>query len=360
MIEIEKLKKVDASFHIQSMDEQVKKITTLCSFDQIQKGGIVLIKNKDYYKKFLNIYGDNEELDNIGFVFQESFYKSENNFSQFKELKHSQFFATVENVDLAMSRFSKLFYDEIRQNENALEDGRKTGTIKIHPTSSIANNVFLGENVDIASNVIIHAGCVILSNSKIDENSILYPNVTIYQNVSIGKNCRIHGNTTIGSDGYSYNYFKDEHLKVWHFGGVTIKDSVEIGSGTSIDQGTFSPTIIGEGTKIDNQVHIAHNCKIGKGVLITGQAGFSGSVTLGDYVSMGGCAQFAPGIVVGDYAQIGGMAGVTNDIPAKTVYAGHPARPIKEWLKSLATLRRFSLKPKKAKQSSELKNEITI
>ena len=79
----------------------------------------------------------------------------------------------------------------------------------------------------------------------------------------------------------------------------------------------------------------------------TGQAGFSGSVTLGDYVVMGGCAQFAPGVVVGNYAQIGGIAGVTSNVPEKAVFAGYPARPLNEWLKSIATLRRLSLKKEK-------------
>lgn len=351
MISVTKFKKADDSFHINSVNGQIKQITTLCSLDDLKEGGVIFIKNKEYYNNLVTKLKNDKTLSNLGVVFQESFYKTINSADQSKILDRFQFHATVDNVDLALSRFSKLFFDEINKKGNDLEDGRETGTANIHPTSSISKNVFLGENVEIAQNVTINAGCVILSNSKIGENTVLYPNVTIYQNIKIGKNCRIHGNTTIGSDGYGYNYYEGEHIKVWHSGGVLIGASVEIGSGTSIDQGTFSPTIIGDGTKIDNQVHLAHNCKIGKGVLITGQAGFSGSVTLGDYVAMGGCAQFAPGIVVGNYAQIGGMAGVTSDVPEKAVFAGHPARPIKEWLKSIAILRHISLK-----QNNKVKN----
>jgi len=347
MVTLENLKEAEGSFRIRSKQGDVKHVKTLCSFDQIDDGGIVFIKNKKYLDILIEKIASNDPLGKVGAVLQESFFKNENDAGRLEALDQFLFTATVESIDLAISRLSKLFFDEFAKNGNDLVDGRQTGTSNVHPTCSIAENVFIGENVEIAKNVTILAGCAVLSNSKIGENSYLYPNVSICRDVTIGKNCRIHGNTTVGSDGYGYHLYQGEHLKVWHFGGVKIGDSVEIGSGTSIDQGTFSPTIIGEGTKIDNQVHLAHNCKIGKGVLITGQAGFSGSVTLGDYVAMGGCAQFAPGVVVGDHAQIGGIAGVTGNVPARAVYAGYPARPLKEFLKSSAMLRRLSLGKKK-------------
>ena len=347
MILLKELKDVDPSFHIHSKEGYVEEVTTLCSFDRFHEGGIVFVKDKKYYRKLIDKLENARFLCKIGVVFQEAFFKANCADGQLEILKQFRFYATVESIDMALSLFSKLFFDKFNKEGDDLVDGRSKGTVKVDATSSIAQNVFLGEGVEIGAGVIIHAGCVILSHSKIGENTVLYPNVTIYRNVIIGKNCRIHGNTTIGSDGYGYNYYEGEHLKVWHFGGVLIGDSVEVGSGTSIDQGTFSPTIIGEGTKIDNQVHLAHNCKIGKGVLITGQAGFSGSVTLGDYVAMGGCAQFAPNVVIGSYAQIGGIAGVTGNVPEKAIYAGHPARPINEWLKATATLRRLSSKKKK-------------
>ncbi len=347
MISIEKLKEAESSFHICLKQGDVKHVKTLCSYDQIDDGGIVFIKNKKYLDILIEKIASSDSMGKVGVVFQESFFKKENDAGHLDALDQFLFTATVESVDLAMSRLSKLFFDEFAKKGSYLTDGRQAGTSNVHPTCSIAENVFIGENVEIAKNVTILAGCSVLSNSKIGENSYLYPNVSICRNVMIGKNCRIHGNTTIGSDGYGYNLYQGEHLKIWHFGGVTIGDSVEIGSGTSIDQGTFSPTVIGNGTKIDNQVHLAHNCKIGKGVLITGQAGFSGSVTLGDYVAMGGCAQFAPNVVVGKYAQIGGIAGVTGDVPEKAVYAGYPARPLSEFLRSVAVLRRLASKKKK-------------
>jgi UDP-3-O-[3-hydroxymyristoyl] glucosamine N-acyltransferase len=351
MVTLDDLKVADDSFHIHSKNVKDEEVSTICSLDQFHEGGLVFVSDKKYFNKLLDKLNNSGSPGTIGVVFQESFFKASCQ-DQSAVLNSFRFYATVESVDLALSHFSKLFYDEFAQNGNDFVDGRKAGLANVHPTSTLAENVFIGEGVEVGANVTIHAGCVILSHSKIGENTILYPNVTIYRNVIIGKNCRVHGNTTIGSDGYGYNYYQGEHLKVWHFGGVLINDSVEIGSGTSIDQGTFSPTVIGEGTKIDNQVHLAHNCKIGKGVLITGQAGFSGSVTLGDYVAMGGCAQFAPGVVVGDHAQIGGIAGVTGNVPAKAVYAGYPARPLKEFLKSSAMLRRLSLGKKKVTEAA--------
>ncbi len=337
---------LDPSFQIRSSKGNDAQVTTLCSLDQLHQGGMVFIKNKKYYKQLLDKLQKGTAINNVGVVFQDSFFKTIKTDEESGSLNRFAFYATVESVDLALSRFSKLFYDEFNAQGDDLIDGRKTGTAKVDPASAIAENVFIGAGVTIGAHVVIHSGCVILSYSTVGEHTVLYPNVVIYRNVHIGENCRIHANTAVGSDGYGYNYFKGEHLKVWHFGGVVIQDSVEIGSGTSIDQGTFSPTIIGEGTKIDNQVHVGHNCKIGRGVLITGQSGFSGSVTVGDYVVMGGCANFAPGVVVGKHAQIGGLSGVTGDVPEGATYAGYPARPLNEFLRSVATLRKLALENK--------------
>lgn len=354
MFTFDELKKVDPSFTVCSTKDKNVKVATLCSLDQFHPRGIIFIKNKKYYKKLVEKIEKGDSVSETGVAFQGSFYKTLDLAAEAKVLKQFLFTATVASVDMALSYLSKIFYDELMKTGNDIVDGRKNGTAKVHPASRIADNVFLGEGVTIGANAVLHAGCAVLSFSTIGENTVLYPNVTVYRKVTIGKNCRVHANTAIGSDGYGYNYFQGEHLKVWHFGGVVIKDNVEIGSGTSIDQGTFSPTLIGEGTKIDNQVHMGHNCKIGKGVLITGQAGFSGSVTLGDYVAMGGCANFAPEVVVGKFAQIGGVSGVTGDVPEGAKYAGYPARPLNEFLKSVATLRKLALKDKSEKTEAPL------
>lgn len=344
MISFDQIHEADMSFHVHSLKQMNGGVSALCSLDCFQNNGIIFIKNKKYYHSLLDKLKQGRSVENIGVIFQESFIKEINDSDKSKFLNQFRFYATVKSIDLAFSYFSKLFFNELNPNKGDLVDGRKTGSVRVHPTSHIADDVFLGDGVEISAHVILHTGCVILSKSKIGEQSILYPHVVVYQNVLIGKNCIIHANTTIGSDGFRFNYDQESHLKVWHFGGVIIEDSVEIGSNTSIDQGTFSPTIIGQGSKIDNQVHIAHNCRLGKGVIICGQSGLAGSVTLEDNVVLGGAVNVAPNVKIGKGAQIAGMSGVTGHVPEKAIYGGHPARPLNEWLRSSAFLRKASLK----------------
>lgn len=263
---------------------------------------------------------------------------------ELSEMGASFFYGSVDHVPLAMSWLSKPFYDEKVKEDNDEVDGRQLGTCEIHPSATISQNVFLGANVKIGAHVKIYPGCVVSSHCRIDDHTILFPNVTLMPRTELGKDCRIHSNTVIGSDGFGYNYHEGVHHKLWHMGGVRIGNNVEIGSNVSIDQGTFSPTILGNGVKIDNLVQVAHNCQLGDGVILCGQAGVAGSATLGAFSVFGGAAHIAPDVVVGAGAQIGGMAGVTGNVDDKAAVAGFPARPVREWLKSMAQLRKLAVK----------------
>src|SRR3989338_4817750 len=232
MFPLNRFVSLDSSFQVRSSKGKDAQIATLCSLDQFHQDSMIFIKNKKYYERLLDKLENGMALNNVGVVFQDSFFKSIKADEESGALNRFAFYATVESVGLALSRFSKFFYDEFNALGNDLIDGRKTGAAKVDPTSAIADNVFIGADVTVGAHVVIHSGCVILSYSTIGENTVLYPNVVIYRNVTLGKNCRVHANTTIGSDGYGYNFFQGEHLKVWHFGGVLIGDSVEIGSGT--------------------------------------------------------------------------------------------------------------------------------
>ena len=156
----------------------------------------------------------------------------------------------------------------------------------------------------------------------------------------IGNSCRIHSGTTIGSDGFGYHFKNGEHHKIWHFGGVVIEDNVEIGANCSIDQGTFSPTFIQSGVKIDNLVQIAHNVNVAPGVILCGQVGLAGSSEVGAFSVLGGKAGLADGKKIGQASQVAGAGMVLSDIGEGSKVGGHPARPLNEWLKGVAFLRR--------------------
>jgi len=304
------------------------------------------IKNKSIYfcgkAIFWQTLKANSEKDLL-IIFSKKFF-DEGGTDLLSQLKDYSFWATVENLPLAMSALSEPFYKEFTAEDNDEVDGRQMGTCEVHPTAIISQGVFLGAHVKIGRNVRLYPGCVVSSFCEIEDETILYPNVTLMPRTRLGKFCRIHSGTVIGSDGFGYNFNEGVHHKVWHMGGVIIGDNVEIGSNSSVDQGTFSPTKIYSGTKIDNLVQVAHNVQLGMGTILCGQAGVAGSATIGDFTVVGGSAAIAPDCHIGKACQIGGLAGVMNNLEDGAKVAGFPARPIKEWLKGLAYVRKMTLK----------------
>ena len=327
--------------------EWPEEILAISALDAITANSLIFVKNQKFLQKFSDKLEQASSL-KVGVVIDEKFYSAMDE-AQKSSLAKLPWIATSPNVALSLTLLSKPFYDRKLGKLNSQVDGRQMGTVDIDPTAFVSQNVFIGEQVKIGAGAQIMPGVVILSHSSVGENTVIYPNVTLYPFTTVGRNCRIHSGTVIGSDGYGYTFHQGKHLKIWHMGGVEIHDDVEIGSNSSIDQGTFSPTIIGSGTRIDNQVHIAHNCKIGKGCILCGQVGLAGSVTLEDYVVMGGKAAIGPDAHIGMGCQIAGAAGVNDGAvlaPGSKV-GGHPARDLREWMRGVAWVRKMSLQDNK-------------
>lgn len=333
------LKNHETSVEILTNTDLNTEIEGITDSHELASKHLLFIKNKT----FANIFVESEKAKDIGVLVDKKYFDLLS--EEFKNvlIDKAAWLGTVANVDLAMSFLSKPFYDEKIKSPNDMIDGRQMGSASVHPSAWIAQGAFIGENVKIAANVKVHSGVVVMSGVSIEEDTEIFPNVTLYRNVQIGSRVRIHALCSIGADGFGYNFSKGVHHKVWHMGSVIIGNDVEIGASSCIDSGTFSPTIIGNGTKIDNQVQIGHNCRLGTGVILCGQVGIGGSTSIGDYTVVGGKAALANGIEIGKAVQIAGNAGVTNDVADGAIVGGFPARNIKEWMKEVATLRKLSL-----------------
>jgi UDP-3-O-[3-hydroxymyristoyl] glucosamine N-acyltransferase len=208
----------------------------------------------------------------------------------------------------------------------------------------------------VEAGAIVEAGAVVGPGAAVGRGSIIGPNAVIGPATQIGRDCFIGPNTTvqcamlgdrvivhpgarIGQDGFGYLPDKGGLRKIPQLGRVIIQDDVEVGSNTTIDRGALSDTIVGEGTKIDNQVQIAHNVRIGRGCVIAGHCGISGSVTVGDYVMMGGRVGVADHMTIGNRVQLGANSGVMNDIPEGERWAGSPAKPFREAFREYVAVR---------------------
>ncbi len=221
----------------------------------------------------------------------------------------------------------------------------------VHPSAQIDTSAILDETVEVGPGAVISSGVeigprsyvgansVIEKNVKIGSDTTIHPLVYIGHSCVIGNFCEIMPQTTIGSEGYGYAHDeKGQHHRIPHSGRVILHDQVHIGASCSIDRGTIEDTIIGQGTKIDNQCHLAHNSVVGKNCLITAQFGMAGSSTIGNNFISGGKASVTGHVSITNNVQISGMSGVTKNIEEPGQYGGFPLQPLRDYLKTKAAM----------------------
>ena len=238
----------------------------------------------------------------------------------------------------------KLYPDSLKPT--SLFDGGALGPgVTVHPTAGIELGVtidpgaVIGPRACVGTGTVIGANAVIGPDVQIGRDCSIGPGAVIVHAL-IGDSVIVHAGCRIGQDGFRYQPGAAGHIKVPQIGRVIVQDHVEIGAGTTIDRGGTDDTIIGEGTKIDNQVQIGHNCMVGRHCIIVGQCGLSGSVTLGDYVMLGGQVGIADHLSIGEGAMIGAKSGVMSNVPAGETWFGSPAMRRRDFFRMMASLRR--------------------
>ena len=242
----------------------------------------------------------------------------------------------VADADLALASALQLFEPEPPKCEPGIHSTAVVDqTAEIGEGATIGAGCYIGPRVVIGVNTKLYPNVTVLDDSSIGSETIIWSGTVIRERCRIGNDCIIHPNVTIGADGFGYRPSPDGRslVKIPQIGTVEIGDDVEIGAGSCVDRGKFSATSIGDGTKIDNLVQIAHNCKLGRSCVMAGQSGLAGSVTLGDGVIMGGGARVTDHVTVGNGVKLGGNTGVIRDVPPGKTLLGLPADDYRQTLR---------------------------
>jgi len=250
-------------------------------------------------------------------------------------------FLKAENPKISFFKLVSIFYPP-KKTDPGIHPSADIGlNVKIGKNCIIQSNVFIGDNVSLGDNVHIMPGVYVGEDVIIGDKTLIKPNVTIMEKSRIGDHVIIHSGTTIGSDGFGFTQSNGIHEKIIHTGYVQLGNYVEIGAGNTIDRGTLGTTIIGDGVKTDNLVHIAHNVKVGENTLIVAQVGIAGSTIIGKNVIIAGKASISGHIKIGDGSIVGPLAGVYSDVPENEIVSGIPHMPHKHWRKVVSVMSRL-------------------
>jgi len=266
----------------------------------------------------------------------------------------------VANVHSAFATIVSHF----RPTRSAIERGVSPDAF-VSPTATFGEDVdirpraVIGDEVVIGDRVTIHSGVKIQTGCRIDDDVTIYPNAVLYEDTVVGPRCIIHAGAILGAHGFGYDSSTNVHKLSSQLGCVVLEADVEIGANSAIDRGTYGPTLIGEGTKVDNLVQIAHNCRIGRHNMLCAQVGIAGSTTTGDYVVMAGQVGVKDHVHIGTGAVLGAMAGVIGDIPAQSQFVGIPATPVREQAVKQAALAKLPEMRKQLRRLGRTVEELT-
>jgi UDP-3-O-[3-hydroxymyristoyl] glucosamine N-acyltransferase len=248
----------------------------------------------------------------------------------------------VRDVKASMIKTLRYFYNKPMQiPENYLITLENLSHVKMGKDVRIGKNVFIGKDCILGNNVSIFPFAYIGNDVEIGNDSVVYPHSIILDGTKIGREVIIYPGVVIGSDGFGYYRVKGKLQSIPHIGKVVIGDRVEIGALSMIDRGTIGDTVIGDGTKIDNSVHIAHNVRIGKNVIILAQVGIAGSCELEDDVVIAGQVGIADHLKIGKGATVAAKSGVSKDVGEKEVVFGYPADKRLNYLRKASYYKRI-------------------
>lgn len=236
----------------------------------------------------------------------------------------------VPDARVAAARALPLFYPPQPFAPGIDPSARIAPSARIDPSAHVGPHCVVGEHVVIGARSVLTGGNHVGADCRVGADTRLFPNVVLYPRTELGDRVAIHAGSVLGSDGYGYVFDQGSHRKMLQVGQVIVHDDVEIGANAAIDRGALGSTVIGQGTKIDNLVHIAHNVVIGRHCLIMGQVGFAGSTQLGDYAVVASQSGIAGHLKLGRQSVVGAKSGVMRDVGEKETVLGIPAAPDKQ------------------------------
>ena len=270
-------------------------------------------------------------------------------------LQATQLISTNPQYDLV--KLINQFFTTPRTPKGVAREAILGTDVTLGPDATIGPFVTIGDHSRIGARVTLHPGVHIGENVKIGDDCVLYPHVCLLDRTQIGSRVIIHAGTIIGSDGFGYLQHQGEHHKIPQRGIVVIEDDVELGANVTIDRATFGETRISRGSKVDNQVQIAHNVTIGEHSIVVAQVGIAGSTQIGNGVMIGGQAGLIDHLTVGDGAMIAAGSGIEKNVEAGSIMSGWPARRHEVTLRTQVLIQRL---PELRQQLNDLEKRLAV